>query len=116
MQFTGALDSLGVKTQQLFSSHGGFLTNPMYHRSTLAHYDETKRRTSDSQISKANENLKLSHGGPSQRQVSGINQPIKALRQSVISEWAYSSFPFSWVYISQLIPFSRVFFFIISMT
>ena len=35
----------------------------------------------DSQIVRAKENLKLSYGGPSQRQTSGTNQPIKALRQ-----------------------------------
>ena len=30
----------------------------------------------DSQIARANENLKLSHGGPRQRQASGTNQRI----------------------------------------
>ena len=37
--------------------------------------------THDSQIVRAKENLKLNYGGPSQRQVSGTNQRIKALRQ-----------------------------------
>ena len=38
--------------------------------------------THDSQIVRAKENLKLSLGGPNYSQVSGTNQPIKALRQS----------------------------------
>ena len=33
----------------------------------LTHYDETKKRTNDSQIVRAKENLKLSHGGYSYR-------------------------------------------------
>ena len=37
----------------------------------------------DSQIVRAKENLKLSYGGPSQRQVSGTNRRIKALRYSL---------------------------------
>ena len=44
-------------------------------------YDETKKRAHDSQIVRAEENLKLSHGGFSRRQASGSKQPIKALRQ-----------------------------------
>ena len=36
----------------------------------------------DSQIVRAKENLKLSHGGSSYTLASGTNQPIKALRQS----------------------------------
>ena len=40
--------------------------------------------THDSQIVRAKENFKLSHGGPSQRQASGFNQRIKALRQAVV--------------------------------
>ena len=35
----------------------------------------------DFQIVRAKEKFKLSYGGPSQGQVSGINQRIKALRQ-----------------------------------
>ena len=46
------------------------------------HYDETEKRAYDSQIARAKENLKLSHGGPSYSQASGTNAPIKALRQS----------------------------------
>ena len=45
----------------------------------LMHYDETKKRAHNSYIV---ENLKLSHSGPSYSQASGINPPIKALRQS----------------------------------
>ena len=49
----------------------------------LLHHDETKKRAHhDSQIVRAKENLKLSHGGSSYRLASGTNQPIIALRQS----------------------------------
>ena len=41
----------------------------------------------DSQIVRAKENLKLSYGGPSQRQASGTNQRIKALRQGCLKVW-----------------------------
>ena len=47
----------------------------------LTHYDETKKRSHDSQIVRAEVNLKLSYCGPSQRQASGTNQPVKALCQ-----------------------------------
>ena len=47
----------------------------------LTLHDETKKRAHDSQIVRAKENLKLSHGGSSY-QPSGTNPPIKALRQS----------------------------------
>ena len=47
----------------------------------LTHYDDTKKLAHDTQIVRAKENLKLSYGGPSQRQASGTNQRIKALRQ-----------------------------------
>ena len=73
-----------VKTQNVFSSQGGFLTNAMYHhRETikLTHYDDTKKRTHDSQIVRAKENLQLSYSELSQRQAPGTNQRIKALRQ-----------------------------------
>ena len=71
---------------KLFSSYGGFLTNSMYHhRETIKlnwhAYDDTKKRAHDWQIVRAKENLKLSFGGPSQRQTSGTNQRIKALHQ-----------------------------------
>ena len=39
------------------------------------------KRADDSQIVRAKGNLKLSYGGSSQRQSSGTNQLIKALRQ-----------------------------------
>ena len=48
----------------------------------LTHYDETEKRAHDTHIIRANENIKLSHGGPSYSQASGTNPPIKALRQS----------------------------------
>ena len=48
----------------------------------LTHHDETKKRAHDSQIVRAKENLKLSHGGSSYRQASDTNPSIKALRQS----------------------------------
>ena len=47
----------------------------------LTHYDDKKKRAHDSQIVRAKENLKLSFGRSSQRQASGTNQRIKALRQ-----------------------------------
>ena len=50
----------------------------------LTHYDETKKSAHDSQIVKAKENLKLSHGGPSKRQASCTNPPIKALSWDTI--------------------------------
>ena len=31
MHFTGTLDSAVVEVQEMFSSHGGHLTNAMYH-------------------------------------------------------------------------------------
>ena len=43
--------------------------------------DETKKMAHDSQIGRAEESLKLSQGGPSQRQTSGTNQPIIAYYQ-----------------------------------
>ena len=70
----------------MFNSHEGFLTNAMYHhRETikLTHYDDTKKRVHDWQIVRAKENIKLSYGGPSQRQASGTNQRIKTLRQGL---------------------------------
>ena len=65
---------------------GGHLTNAIYHhRETIKsnqHIMMIQKRAHDSQIVRAKENLKLSYGGPSQRQASGTNQRIKALRQS----------------------------------
>ena len=61
MHFT-TLDSVVVK-KKLFSLHGGFLTNAMYHhRETIKskHFDDTKKRAHDSQIVRAKENLRLS--------------------------------------------------------
>ena len=48
----------------------------------LTLHDETKKRAHDSQIVRAKENLKLSHGESSYRYASGTNPSIKALRQS----------------------------------
>ena len=47
----------------------------------LTHYHETKKIAHDSHIVRAKENLKLSHGGPSQRKASDTNQLIKTLHQ-----------------------------------
>ena len=66
-----ALDSAVVEVQEMFRSHGSLPTIAMYlHEETLiklTHYDETKKQAHDSQIVKAKENLKLSHGGSSYR-------------------------------------------------
>ena len=40
---------------------------------TSVHYDETEKMAHDSQIARAKENLKLSHGEPSYSQASGTN-------------------------------------------
>ena len=56
---------------------------------TLTNYDETEKMAHDSQIVRAKENLKLSHGGPSYSQASGTNPPIKALRQSRLKSEAW---------------------------
>ena len=40
-----------------------------------------KKKAHDSQIARAKENLKFSHGGLSYRQTSGTDPPIKTLRQ-----------------------------------
>ena len=53
----------------------------------LTLHNETKKRTHDSQIVRAKENLKLSHGGSSYRTASDTNPPIKALRQSHHRVW-----------------------------
>ena len=44
----------------------------------LTHCDDTKKRAHDLKMVRAEENLKV---GPAERKTSGINQPIKALRQ-----------------------------------
>ena len=53
----------------------------MYHHRETINYGDTKKMAHDSQIVRAKENLKLSYGGPNQRQTLGTNQRIKALRQ-----------------------------------
>ena len=47
-------------------AHAGFLTNATQNNNLikLTHYDETKKRAHDSQVIRAEENLKLSYGGP----------------------------------------------------
>ena len=66
-----ALDSAVFEVQEMFSSYGGHLTNAVYHLGEtlvkLTHHDETKKRAHDSQIVRAKENLKFSHGGSSYR-------------------------------------------------
>ena len=74
---------------KLFSSHGGYLTNAMYHhRETIKSNEHTmmkkakkKKKAHDSHIARAKENLKLSYIGASQRQASCTNQRMEALRQ-----------------------------------
>ena len=61
---------------------GSLLTIAINTLTKLTHYDETKNRARHSQIVRAKENLKLSHGGSSYRYASGTN-PRKALRQSL---------------------------------
>ena len=51
-------------------------------------FDETKKRAHESQIARDEENLKLSYGGPRQRQTSCTNQPIIALRQGHYWVWS----------------------------
>ena len=53
----------------------------------ITHYDETEKRAKESQIVRANENLKLSHGGPSYCQASDTNPQIKILCQSRHLVW-----------------------------
>ena len=79
-----ALDYVVDNTQNLVSSHGGFLINASSQRNNLiklTHYDETKKRAHDSRIVRAKETLKLSYIWPRQRQASSTSQRIKALRQ-----------------------------------
>ena len=56
MHFIFALDYAVVEVQEMFSSHGGLLTNAIYqHGATikLTYHDETKKRAHDSQIVRA---------------------------------------------------------------
>ena len=66
-----ALDSAVVEVQEMFSSHGGHLTNAMYHHRETPYqintHDETKKRAHNSPIVRAKENLKLSLGVSSYR-------------------------------------------------
>ena len=59
-------------------------------RNNLTYYDDTKKMAHDSQVVRANENLKLNHGGPSQRPASGTNPPMKNLGQALHWVWHLS--------------------------
>ena len=48
------------------------------------HYDDTKKRARDSQIVEAKENLKLSYGGPGQRQAQAPTNGLKLCVSAVI--------------------------------
>ena len=48
----------------------------------LTHCDEAEKMAQGYKIVRAEENLKLIHGGPCYSQASGTNPQIKALRQS----------------------------------
>ena len=62
MHFTGTKSSPKIlsDTPNLYN-----VSSQRYNLIKLKHYDETKERAHDSQITKAKENLKLSHGEPS---------------------------------------------------
>ena len=66
-----ALDSAVVEVQEMFSSHGCHLTNAMYHHGETLNQINTpwrnKEMAHNSQMVRAKENLKLSHGGSSYR-------------------------------------------------
>ena len=55
-----------------------------HHREQSDHINtvsgEKKKQILDSQVVGAKENLKMSHGGPSQRQAPGTKPPRKVLR------------------------------------
>ena len=79
MHFTGAkifaIDTVVVNAQNCWRFFSQ--CNASSQRNNLikiTHYDETMKRANDSQIVRANKNLKLSYGGPSQGQASGTNQ------------------------------------------
>ena len=62
----------------LLSSQRGFLNIRMYHSKKkilikLTNNDETKKRARASQKIRAKEKLKLSYGGPGQRQASDLS-------------------------------------------
>ena len=80
-----ALDSVVVKTQNCLAHMKAINTcNVSPQRNNLIkliHFDEAKKMAHDSVIVRAKENLKLNYSGPGQRQSSGTNQRIKALRQ-----------------------------------
>ena len=57
------------------------------------HYDETEKRAHDSQIVRAKENLKLSHGGPSYSQAPGSGTRHQPTDLSFTSEPSISLRP-----------------------
>ena len=82
-----ALDSDVVEVQEIVSSHGRLLTIAMYHGETLiklTHYDKTKKKAHDSQIVRAKENLKLSHGGPATDKRQAPTHRLKLYARTVI--------------------------------
>ena len=85
-----ALDSAVVEIKEMFSLHGGVLTNAMYHHGLikLTHHDETMKRAHDSQIVRANENHKLSHGGPATDNHQAPTQRLKLFVRAVIESEA----------------------------
>ena len=80
MNFTGqifALDSAVVRRQKLFSSHGGFLTNPVnHHRETIKLF-----------------NIKVGRSKPPPVLTSGFNRlkPPRSICQKVVNTGQYES-------------------------
>ena len=64
-----------------FKKHGGFLNNVMYHYRETIKSNTHIMMIHDSHIVRAKETIKLSYGGPSLPQASGIKQRTKALCQ-----------------------------------
>ena len=71
MHFTGAKSLLKQRNVSLAWMLTNFcnVSSQRHNLIKLTHYGGTKKRNHDSCIVTAKENLKLSHGGPSQRQV-----------------------------------------------
>ena len=77
----------------MFSSHGGHLTNAMYHHRKhyivkLTLHDETTKMAHDSQIVRAKENLKLSHVGPATDKHQAQTHRLKLYVRAVIESEA----------------------------
>ena len=90
-----ALESIVVKTQNVFRLHGGIIIYLCMHASSqrnnlikLTYYYTTLKRVQDSQIVRANKNSQVGHGWPHKRRpTSGNNQQIKALYQGCHWVW-----------------------------